>query len=701
MSLATRIGSWFGRSAHADAEAMERAAAEAMGFHVPGAADFGPGIGNQPSHEALLRGSQGIADTAMRAIANRLSTLTPVVKVKRRVRDGTVVEDVLDDHVLKAALDRPHPNFTRSQLLRLLGQHIGTVGEAYWLKVANGFGLPTEFHPIPPAQVTPLVHLGVIQSYILRDGAGKPTEVGADTVCRFVFPDPENIWGSEGYLAPEGMTADSLNFAGQHLRRHYEHDATPKMALEPGEKSLAFTDTESKRFNLEWIKKYHHRSGLNKGGPAILPLGYKLIQMMMASGADVVPLLEFWRDEQLMGYGVPRSVLGQVVSGDRSAAEVNQYVFDRHAVLPFANLIADAMTLQIAHDFDPNIYVEFESFVSADKEFELKQESSDLVSKVRSINLVREDRGLDTVDWGELPVAKIGEQPYDPDGFMELTPDVPGALGDDEDDEEPRVLPSVQRKRMRAFFTPANEWQRQIKREKKFTPAFRAAMRTIFRDQLKSVLAKLNALEEPRARAVTVESLFNPDEWERLFTVRAEPVRTAAFKSIMAETLDGLGAGDAFNFTDEMQATLNEQGAQLVKHANKTTQKRIAAQISKGTSEGESIGQIAKRIEHVFSSRGKQARTIARTEVLKASQTAQLEGFETSGVVEQKQWNDNQDADVRDEHAFANGQVVALGDSFDLAGEAADAPGIGAGGGALSAGNTINCRCFLTPVMEE
>ena len=599
MSLRERVGSWL-----LGPRPMERASTEAIDFNMPAAANFGPGIGNQPSHAALLRESLGIADTATRAIANRISGLEPQVKVKRRIRDGTQVEEVLDDHRLKALLDRPHPTFTRSQLLRLTAQYIVTVGEAYWLKVGDGLGLPAELHPIPPAQVRPLVLNNAVTSYELRDGNGRPTIVPADTVCRFFFPDPENMFGSEGYLGPEGVTADSLKFSGQHLRHHYQHNATPPSVLETGADATAFNDVEAKRFNHEWIKRNHARAGMGKGGPQILPLGYKLVQMAMQSGADITPLLEFWRDEQLMGFGTPRSVLGQVVSGDRSSAETNQYVFDRHAVLPIANLIADTLTLQVASDFDTMIFVTFEDFVSADKEFELKQEVADLTGKVRSVDQVREDRGLDTVPWGEQPVATIGEQPYDPEGFFELPPDMPGALGDEpEEPDGPRSTPAgsaglgvaediqksllngaqvtsmVQivtsvaagelpresglkiletafgitaaeandimsgagrsrtdtgrvfwrtarraffelpddnpgalgddegedrvfrleapeeepgyRSGLRAFFTPANEWQRQVRREKKFVPAFLKAMRSVFRDQSKLVLAAL------------------------------------------------------------------------------------------------------------------------------------------------------------------------------------------------------------------
>jgi len=172
-----------------------------------------------------------------------------------------------------------------------------------------------------------------------------------------------------------------------------------------------------------------------------------------------------------------------------------------------------------------------------------------------------------------------------------------------------------------------------------------------------------------------------------------------AFEAILSETLGGFGI-EEFALTDEMRFLLEQQGALLVKHANRTTQTMLARQLQEGTAKGESVDQLASRVRAVFRTRRHHSRTIARTEILKASQEAQLAGFKASGVVEKKQWNTSVDSAVRDSHEYASGQQRSLGEPFDLAGELADAPGVGAGHAQLSPGNAINCRCFLTPVLE-
>ena len=300
--------------------------------------------------------------------------------------------------------------------------------------------------------------------------------------------------------------------------------------------------------------------------------------------------------------------------------------------------------------------------------------------------------------WGEEPVGKIGEMPYTGEDFT-FEPDDAGAL----EAEPPEPEEDEERTRSRAaHFAPEAEWKRQLAREKAYVPSFLRAMRSIFRDQLASVLKRLEE-QMPRSRAPSVTSIFRPDEWVGLFEKRVEPIRVKAFETILGETLGGLGV-DEFVMTDEMRFLLKQQGAQLVQHANRTTQNLIARQLEKATAEGEGIDQIAKRIKGVFTERRKNhARTIARTEVLKASQEAQLSGFEITGV-ESKQWNTSMDDAVRDSHGGPGGTIpvpiVGLREAFNLDGELADAPGIGAGHGSLSAGNSINCRCFLTPVLE-
>jgi uncharacterized protein with gpF-like domain len=83
--------------------------------------------------------------------------------------------------------------------------------------------------------------------------------------------------------------------------------------------------------------------------------------------------------------------------------------------------------------------------------------------------------------------------------------------------------------------------------------------------------------------------------------------------------------------------------------------------------------------------------------VASAVQSAQVQGFKQTGVVERKMWNTSLDASVRDSHEI-EGQTVGLDDLFTLSnGAQARAPA----DASLGAGDRINCRCFVNPVFID
>lgn len=664
---------------------------------------MGGGIGNaQPSDDTLLRENLSTADIATRAIANRISSLQPTVKISRRVRAGTVEDEILDDHPLARLLEKPHPTFTYRILMRLTGQYMVTVGEAYWLKIRNTLGPPFQLQPIPPQLVEVMVDReGVISNYAVRRGDGQQIIIPSTEIIRFWMPDPESLYRSEGYLAPNATQTDAAKFADQHLRSHYQHDATPPSVLKAGEGAAALNIGDAReRFEVDWQERYHKRLGTKRGIPAALPTGWDIIFSKIQSGAEIVPLLDYWTQQQLLNFGVPRSILGQVVSGDRSSAETNQFVFDLHTVKPIADLIAEALTLGLASEFDERLFVDFSNFISDDKRFLLEQETADLRDKVRSTQQVLRDRGSDPEDapWGELPVGTLAQVPYTGDPNFDLLPDDETAFDPEDDDgeepeedEEPRA-----RGLKREALTARAIWNRQLGLERQFVPLMQRRIERVFELQRQRILKAVDSAfrsYERQGEFALPEELLNPSLWARL----VEPVRRKAYRRAGSQTASLLGK--AFIFDDQVAEELKLHAALLVKHADETTLARIRKQIVEAQSNGESVNQITSRIDEVFSGRRRNARTIARTELLRATQGAQIQSYRQSEVVELKQWNDSLDVAVRDSHqsGLFSANPVPVNDVFILAnGRSASYPG----DASLPPSDSINCRCFVTPVLE-
>ena len=182
-----------------------------------------------------------------------------------------------------------------------------------------------------------------------------------------------------------------------------------------------------------------------------------------------------------------------------------------------------------------------------------------------------------------------------------------------------------------------------------------------------------------------------------MFAVKIEPIRKAAYIASGTEAITGIGVG-TFEFTPVVAARLAEYGGEMVKQVNATTFKRLNRALVIGAEEGQSVGTLTKAVNAAFGGRRRNAATIARTELLRASQDAQVEGYSQSGVVEWKQWNDNGDSDVRDSHYGSLIEIVKLEQRFTLAnGGTAMFPG----DASLDPGDSINCRCFTTPIFDD
>lgn len=129
-----------------------------------------------------------------------------------------------------------------------------------------------------------------------------------------------------------------------------------------------------------------------------------------------------------------------------------------------------------------------------------------------------------------------------------------------------------------------------------------------------------------------------------------------------------------------------------IKEAIRITRNITAQAIEQGLSIEDTMRLLEREIPVEWRKQRFRARTIARTEVLTASNEGSFRGARATGLPLQKVWLARLDGRERDAHRIANGQSVDLLDPFIVDGEPMAKPGdIRA-----SAGNVINCRCVMT-----
>lgn len=144
--------------------------------------------------------------------------------------------------------------------------------------------------------------------------------------------------------------------------------------------------------------------------------------------------------------------------------------------------------------------------------------------------------------------------------------------------------------------------------------------------------------------------------------------------------------------TNAISDWIRSFGGEKITQITTTTMTDINQIISKGVEDGLSEREIAKSISAIAPSiSAGRSPTIARTEVHGSSQGISLEVAQLSEIEMQKEWIAADNERTREAHAEANGQTVAMTDTFIVDGERLQYPGDPAG----SAGNVINCRCVV------
>jgi HK97 family phage portal protein len=144
-------------------------------------------------------------------------------------------------------------------------------------------------------------------------------------------------------------------------------------------------------------------------------------------------------------------------------------------------------------------------------------------------------------------------------------------------------------------------------------------------------------------------------------------------------------------FTSKIISWILSLSSTKVVAVTETTRTQIRQSLAEGVEAGESIPEIAKRIDQLYLQQiiPNRSTVISRTEVVSSSNWASQASAEGSGLTLNKVWLATEDSRTRPAHAEADGQKVALNEPFEVGGEKLMYAGDTAG----SASNIICCRC--------
>jgi hypothetical protein len=253
--------------------------------------------------------------------------------------------------------------------------------------------------------------------------------------------------------------------------------------------------------------------------------------------------------------------------------------------------------------------------------------------------------------------------------------------------------------------------------------AIASAVDKVLRKQIAEVLKEVEAATVATPElAAKVASMLRGNRWQKEIASAMKPYLATALKQgidVGMKTIKEMATA-APNFTPatpELDAYTASESVRLSRGAadgvNQYTSVRVSEIIGNGVAEGKTIPEIAATVqdwagEAGDTERGTYARSvmIARTEAQRASRSAEVEAWKSSGLVEGKTWLLAPDACEfcqAASDAFSTNSV-GLGESFF----AKDSTLTGADGGSMMLDYEAidgpplhpNCRCSMQPTLS-
>lgn len=160
-----------------------------------------------------------------------------------------------------------------------------------------------------------------------------------------------------------------------------------------------------------------------------------------------------------------------------------------------------------------------------------------------------------------------------------------------------------------------------------------------------------------------------------------------------------------FDLTDTLaMESLRRRTAKHAEGIEDTVKSRIANTILSTAEDGGTVNDVQEELDERFENlSSRQARTVARTEVISSSREGQQAFQEDSDVVDGKKWRTTQDGRQRDWHDAMNGVVKKVNKRFTVPNTGADNQPDDYPRGCMVVGNDqpYNCRCTQNSVLAD
>ena len=510
----------------------------------------------------------------------------------------------------------------------------------------------------------------------------------AEDVCYIHYPDPANIYRP---MSPVRMAAKGISIYDNVIKYNSKwltNDTQASAYASPGKDGQGKPNIITPEM-LTALKKWAKSQMGKIGGIEPLPIGMELTAR--AGGSRT---LQFGRDmdsiiEQIvsvMGSFLPL-LTGQNIN--RSVMEVLGYLEVETGIKPTKQMLESAMSNQIVQRFlgkDYWLVIKVPEFKFSDdvkRKLELQ-----LQYNIISREEAREAEGMDPEFTGTEPNPRIRPQAFD--------------------DFYPNIEPPVQPEKSirKVMFDRKNEWKSFDTLLRAQEGHFGEAIKRAFERQRARTIKSAKEVFE-RGEVLTAAKIFDFNGAKQDLEKISKPyiskgVESGYRRAEIQLSRAGKSLKTKYNWDDQFVV------ARVMKMAESVT-KTTAARIDKICADvrpqkelvetvSVSFDELLKAINEEFDSFDSRALSISETELVGSMNWGTLDGYR-DGDAEGKEWLSQQDEKVRDGEYNHNldGTVIALNQKFETGTPGGlEYPGDSNG----DAGDVINCRCTMLPVLN-
>ncbi len=339
-----------------------------------------------------LRNYQSWVYAAVNAIAQEVARQRPFLFVNTGQADHEQTP-LPHTHPLARLLDQPNPWTTPWELWYLTILYLELTGNCYWYTAPRAGGRPGELWIIP----TPWVRIVPDSTQFVKgyevSVPGIRTEVFApDEVIHLKYPNPLDVHYGLSPLQANALTIDANTELQKSRYQTFLSGQRPGMVLQTDQ---TLTEPTIRRLEEKIQGRFGGRENWTR--PLVLEQGLKASPWTLTPAEmDYLNSSKLSRDEIFALFRVPAPIAG-IVENMGLGADIwygARVMFCEGTVQPKLDLIAQALTRDLARRFGPDVTIAFSECSPRNQDQRRADDELDAKTGLRTFNEIRRSRGL-------------------------------------------------------------------------------------------------------------------------------------------------------------------------------------------------------------------------------------------------------------------------------------------------------------------